>query len=452
MVYTEMIITIDGPSGTGKSTAARKVAEKLGFTYFDTGAMYRSVTWGLLQNNIDLSNQTAVDAYLEEFSFDIRVQNGRAHYFVGEEDVTEIIRSQKITDRVSEISAMQSVRSALWKIQRSYSDKHSSVFEGRDLGTVVFPQAEVKIYLDASPKVRAKRRLAEMRDKRPEEAAAFDEKSMEKELKRRDTYDANRELAPLRCPQDAHRIDTSKDSVDQVVDKIIKIQSKYVRKLLPVWLRAKNMGWFYRFVIFVSWSVARLFYRHRVYGLEHFVNRAAIIAPNHTSYFDPPIAAISWPAEVHFLAKQELFKPFLFGPMIRSLNSHPVSGDVGDVSVFKTILQILKEGKQIILFPEGGRTTGELEEIKPGIGMLLMRSKAAIIPTYIDGAAEVWGTNRKLPKLFGKTACIFGRPIFWESFSHLEKREAQVEIAKTLSEAILRLKKWYQSGAKGIPP
>ena len=94
----------------------------------------------------------------------------------------------------------------------------------------------------------------------------------------------------------------------------------------------------------------------------------------------------------------------------------------------------------------------ELQEIKPGIGMLVMRSKAAIVPTYIHGAFDIWSPDKKLPKLFGKTACVFGRPILWESFTHLEKREAQEAIAQELEKAMRALRQWYKDGAKGIPP
>lgn len=447
-----MIITVDGPSGTGKSTVARKVAEKLHYTYFDTGAMYRAVTLGLLNENIPLSDLRQIEDYLEKFSFDIRVQDSTIHYFIGDTDVTNTIRTQQVTDVVSEVAAMPLVRQTLWKIQQAYGVRKSSVFEGRDLGTVVFPEAEVKIFLDASPEIRAKRRLAEMQEKHPKEAAAFDEKTMEEELKRRDEYDSTRKLAPLRCPEDAHKIDTSNLTIDEVVEEIIALHAKKVKKLIPPWLRAKKMGAFYRFMLIVAWLPLKVFYRHKVYGLQHYIKRAAIIAPNHTSFLDPPLTAISWPQEVHFLARESLFKPFLFGSLIRSLNSHPVSGDAGDVSVFRMILQVLKEGKQIILFPEGARTDGELGEIKGGIGMLLMRSKAAIIPTYIHGTREIWGRDRKFPKIFGKTACVFGTPILWESFSHLDKKEGQAQIAQTLSKSITDLKNWYDAGAEGTPP
>ncbi len=447
-----MIITIDGPAGTGKSTVAKKVADRLGMIYFDTGAMYRAFTWTLLNKEIPFSNAEQIDRELATFLFDIEMMEGRKRYFVNGTDVTEAIRTQKINENVSEVSAMKNVRESLCRIQRSYAQKQGSVFEGRDMGSVVFPNAEVKIFLEASAEVRAKRRLSEMKEKMPHEAAAFDEKKMEQDLKRRDAYDSSRKIAPLVCPKGALRIDTSELTIDQVVEKIIQYYHKQVKKLIPAWLHSKQMGLLYRFILFLAWGAFRLFYRHKVYGIEHFIRGSAIIAPNHTSYLDPEIASISWPEEVHFLARESLFKPFLFGPFIRALNAHPVSGDATDIGVFKTIIEILKEGKQLILFPEGERTDGELQEIKPGIGMLAIRSKAAIIPTYIHGAYEIWGRHRKFPKLFGHTACVFGTPIHWEAFINLDKKEAQAKIAEEVTKSILALKAWYEAGAKGIPP
>ena len=447
-----MIITIDGPSGTGKSTVAKLVAEKLGITFFDTGAMYRSVCWAMDKEGISPDDEKAVEAFLAIFTFDIRIQDGEKRYFVGEIDISKEIRTQKINELVSKVSALKAVREAMWKLQRAYAEKQSAVFEGRDMGSAVFPDAEVKIYLDASPKVRAKRRLEEMKKQLPKEAARFNEKEMKKELMRRDKYDKSRALAPLKCPKRALKINTSRLTIEEVVETILSQHKKMVDKLLPNFLSSRKMGFLYRLVIFFTWVIFKLLYRHKVYGLEHYVKRAGIIAPNHTSYLDPPMVAISWPVAVHFLGKKDLFKTYLFGKFIRALNTHPVSGDVADVTVFKTVIEVLKDGKHLVLFPEGGRTDGEIGPIKPGIGMLVMRSKTAIIPTYLYGANEIYGRNKKFPKLYGKTACVFGTPIVWESFSHLEKKQAQIEIATCLSNALHALKAWFENGAEGIPP
>jgi len=222
----------------------------------------------------------------------------------------------------------------------------------------------------------------------------------------------------------------------------------------PAWARSNPLSFLYRFVLFCTWCYFKLFYRHKVYGLEHYYDKAAIIAGNHSSFYDPPILAISWPEEVHFLAREGLFKNRLFGGFIRKLNAHPVSGDAGDIAVFKTVIQLLTEGKKIILFPEGKRgDTPALNPLKPGIALLVSRSKSAVIPAYIHGTFSIWSRFRKFPKLFGgRTACVFGSPILWESFAHLDKREAQQALTDQLAAAIEALRIWYEKGAEGIPP
>ncbi len=451
-----MIVTIDGSAGTGKTTVAKKVAEKLGLPFFDTGAMYRSVAWAILHAGIDLSDQEAIERLLKEFSYTIRLENGEKRYYVGHHDVTLEIRSQKINAIVSEVAAMPAVRRNLWDLQRAYAARQSAVFEGRDMGSAVFPDADLKIFLTADPAVRAERRLSETQTKLPQEAQGWDRQKMMEELARRDRIDSGRALAPLTRPEGAVEIDTSHLSIDEVVEKVLeaykKMHKRYVRKYSPAWLKGKGMRFIYRVVLCGAWLYFKLFHRHRIYGLEHFFKGAAIIAPNHTSYLDPPIVSLSWPEEVHFLARDYLFKPPVFGSFIRALNSHPVQGDVGDISVFKTILGLLGEGKKIILFPEGHRTGGQIEQIKPGIGLLLSRSKASVVPVYVHGAFEIWGRHRKLPKLFGKTVCIFGSPIHWERFAEMDKRKAQQAVADEISKALHALKDWYEKGAEGIPP
>lgn len=448
-----MIITIDGPSGTGKTTIARTVAKKLGITYFDTGAMYRSVAFALLEHGIPLDELERVDLLLKNFTYEIRKEGGHLRYFVNNQDVTKEIRSQRVNEIVSEVSAIPIVRELLWKMQRSYADRQNAVFEGRDMGSTVFPDADVKIYLDASPEVRADRRYKELLSTQPEEAKKWNEKTMKEELLRRDKLDSSRALAPLVCPKDALVIDTSNKTIDEITDIITGYYRKKLKRLSPSWFYSKTMPFFYRFILFVSWCFFRFFYRNQIYGLEHYVKSPAIIAANHLSFLDPPLVASSWPQEIHFLAREGLFRNPVFGGLIRSLNSHPVRGDASDVSVFKTILHLLKEGKQILLFPEGSRSeNGDLDTIKQGIGMLLMRSQTLIIPVYIHGTYEIWSRHRKFPKLWGKTACVIGTPISWESFAHLERREAQEAISKHFAASMHALKNWYDAGARGTPP
>lgn len=183
-------------------------------------------------------------------------------------------------------------------------------------------------------------------------------------------------------------------------------------------------------------------YHHQVFGSENIPAGPAIIAANHTSYFDPPIIGASSPYELHFLAKASLFDHPIFGAAIRKLNAHPVSGTASDLSSFKLICQLISEGKKVVIFPEGARSpTGQMLSIKPGIGMLAMRSNAPIVPAYIDGLFEAWPMDKKYPKLWGRTAVHFGRPIDWHAYSHLDRKEAQQAIADDIGKAILELKK-----------
>ena len=210
---------------------------------------------------------------------------------------------------------------------------------------------------------------------------------------------------------------------------------------------------FYRTILFLARAFLTIVYNHRVYGRENFAAGGAIIASNHASFLDPPIAAISSPEEVHFLARESLFKSRLFGALIRALNSHPVRGDGTDLSVFKLITTLLKEGKKVILFPEGTRESADqLEEIKSGMSVLIARTNTFVQPLYIHGTFHVWNRFRKYPKLSGKTASVFGKPIRWETFAHMEKREGQEAFSLAVAKSLTELRHWYEAGAKGTPP
>ena len=164
-----MIIAIDGPSGTGKSTVAKAVAQRLGFVYFDTGAMYRSFAWKSLQEQIAPTDEAGLRRLVERFRFNIQTdRTGEKHYLVNGVDVTNKIRAQEISNLSSRISIYPFVRQAMVRIQRRFGHKMNVVFEGRDMGTVVFPDAELKIFLTARSDVRAERRYQELLVKFPD--------------------------------------------------------------------------------------------------------------------------------------------------------------------------------------------------------------------------------------------------------------------------------------------
>lgn len=212
-----MIITIDGPSGTGKSTIARRVADKLGFNYFDTGAMYRSAAYLILKNNIHWQDTNELKNFLLNFSFAIREINKEKHYFANNEDVTHLIRTPEISKFASLISALEITREAMVEKQRIFGKEGKAVFEGRDMGTVVFPAADVKFFLIATPEERAARRYKELLEKKMQ----IDLETVLQEVIERDHRDMTREISPLIAAKDAMIIDTTALSIEEVTDKVL---------------------------------------------------------------------------------------------------------------------------------------------------------------------------------------------------------------------------------------
>ena len=217
-----MIIAIDGPAASGKSTTAKMVAKKLEMTYLDTGAMYRAVTLALLRSNTDLDDYDSVCQVVDELELDIYDKGSKTIVKLDGEDVSEAIRSMPVTESVSAVSAMKYVRQTMVEIQRNIGKKTNCVVEGRDIGTVVFPDAEFKIFMVADVNMRAERRFKDIREMG--ENRSFQE--VLADLKRRDEKDSTRAYSPLQKADEAIEIDTSMLSIDQQVEKIINLVRK----------------------------------------------------------------------------------------------------------------------------------------------------------------------------------------------------------------------------------
>lgn len=217
-----MIITIDGPIATGKSSIAKRLAHEIGYIYFDTGAMYRCVTYGILNQKIPFEDPKALKEFLDHFTFEIKVKHGDRYYFVQGEDVTLKIRGSEVTSFVSKISAIPDVRHKLVALQREWAVGVNAVFEGRDMGSVVFPKADIKIFLTGRPEVRAARRFAELREKFPKETENLTLQQVLEEIEARDAFDSQREFSPLKQPSDSFVVDTSDLTIEEIILKILE--------------------------------------------------------------------------------------------------------------------------------------------------------------------------------------------------------------------------------------
>lgn len=186
----------------------------------------------------------------------------------------------------------------------------------------------------------------------------------------------------------------------------------------------------------------KIFYRHRVYGLENLPQSGAIIAANHASYFDPPmLGASTYPRLLDYMARDSLFKSTFGGWYLRQSKCHPVHRGKGNSAIFKLIPKLVKKGSLVVVFPEGTRTTDG--EIKPGLsgaGLMIRLSNCPVIPTYIHGTFAAWSTHMKKPKLKGRTAVFFGKPLTFEHLAHLDKKIAQKEMVQEIMQAIADLK------------
>lgn len=212
-------IAIDGPASAGKSTIAKKVAARLGLTYLDTGAMYRALTLSALRSGTDLESETALLAVLDESDIHLTQTEGHQTVYLNNEDVTETIRSTNVTQNVSVVSSHEKVRAEMVRRQQLFAEKGGIVMDGRDIGTVVLPKADLKIYLIASAEERALRRYRESVAKGMDVSL----EQLTEDMKARDYYDMNREASPLMKAEDAVELDTTQMSIDEVVETVLNM-------------------------------------------------------------------------------------------------------------------------------------------------------------------------------------------------------------------------------------
>ncbi|MCM8816674.1 MAG: (d)CMP kinase [Candidatus Omnitrophica bacterium] len=220
------VIAIDGPAGAGKSTVAKMVAEKLGFLYVDTGAMYRALTFKALKQKLDLKNKKELIDMAKKSTIELLQVKGSYKVFLDGQDVTEEIRTEEISKNSHFVACIPEIRELLWNIQRSYREHNDIVMEGRDIGTIVFPDAQLKIFLDASIEERTKRRHSQLK----QQGIDIDIETLRQEIIKRDEKDRKRDIAPLKKHPNAIVIDTTNMTIEEEVTLIIDLYKKIAKE------------------------------------------------------------------------------------------------------------------------------------------------------------------------------------------------------------------------------
>jgi cytidylate kinase len=394
-----LIIAIDGPAASGKSTLAQSLADKLGYLYFDTGAMSRAVTLLSLERGIDVSDTPALEKIARDLKIDLRPpskNDGRLYdVWIDDQDRTWEIRTKEIDANVSPVSAVPGVRAALSEHQRQIGLRGGVVMAGRDIGTVVLPEADLKIYLDASPEERAHRRHAELveQGKTP---------SLEKilaGLRERDQIDSGRAIAPLRPADDAVLLKSDGMQRDQVLAQVLqhvaKLQTKGPQELQEIdtqrpyqpTLKTRVFRWLFA-------PVFRLLF-HILCGVDIFNKENVpssgpyIIAYNHISNYEPPLLLAFWPEFPEAVAGHDVFDRGGLSFFVRGYGALPVKRGEYDRKIIDLMLWVLASGRPLLIAPEGGRSHQPgLREARSGVAYLMDRARVPVVPVGIVGTSD----------------------------------------------------------------
>ena len=422
-------IAIDGPAASGKSTLARALAERLGLVMVNSGAMYRAVTWKILREEIDPADTAAVIRLLDGMDIHCGQEGSISTIRIDGTDPTPFLREPEINANVSTVSAIPQVRERLVALQRDYLKRTHVVMEGRDIGSVVFPDTPFKIYIDADPSVRDERRSGE---------GEIDSVSQ------RDAADSSRKTAPLMVADGATKLDTSALTISGVVDAAIGILGKQGFPLpqhLPDEEPPTPMRWIY-WLGWMSFGAAyRTLFGLRVIGNENLIKAGPVlIASNHQSFLDPPLIGNLYKTEMVYFARKTLFKGF--GKWLYpQWNAIPIDQEKPDTSSMKAAIRKLKEGWRVLVFPEGQRTLdGSINEAAPGIGMIAAKAGVPIQPVRIFGA------DKALPRGSGKISLAritvkVGPPILLtpEEFKAYSNKEGYLALTERIMAAIKAL-------------
>ena len=392
-------IAIDGPGGSGKSSVAKSIAKKLGIIYVDTGALYRNIGLFMLESGINPKDADAVGAALPSLSLELKFEDGKQIILLNGKDRGDEIRTPEASMAASDVSAIPAVREYLLNMQRDTAKKNSVVMDGRDIGTVILPYAEVKIFLTASPEARAKRRHAELLSRGKE----ISYEQVYSEMVERDKNDSTREIAPCVPAADAVFLDNSELNAEETMEKILQIIKEKTKQKPNFYSRAK----------FVVAPLFRFFMRVKAIGTENVPKEGGIVlCSNHIAAVDVISIGAVCPRQLTCVAKKELFSIPVLGWVMRKLEAIKLDRGGSDVAALKASIKAAEDGRVLTIFPQGHRCPGvnpATTPIKHGAGMIAYHAKCDVVPVCINIKGAKYG-------LFKRVEVIFGKPI---SYSEL---------------------------------
>lgn len=389
-------IAIDGPGGAGKSSLAKEVAKRLQIVYVDTGALYRTIGVYMLSSGIDPKDEEAVKPNLKDISLELKFIDGNQVILINGRIVGDEIRTPEASMAASAVSAHGSVREFLLMTQRSIAETNSVIMDGRDIGTVILPYAEVKIFLTASPEARARRRFEELKTKGIETTY----EQVFSEMAERDKNDSTRAIAPCVPADDAIMLDNSELDVEGTIDAVIKIINGVKKK------RAKKWNPFYATCRFFINIFMHLFVRVRAIGKENIPKDGSLVlCANHIGIKDVFLIGISYPRQLFFLSKKEWFSVPVMSSIMRAWGAIPLDRGGRDVGALKNAVAVAKEGKTIALFPQGHRMPGinpKDTPVKSGAALIAYHAHADVLPVCIKTKDVKYKFMRKIEVIYGK--------------------------------------------------
>ncbi|HEX5451910.1 MAG TPA: (d)CMP kinase [Candidatus Limnocylindrales bacterium] len=422
-----LVVALDGPASSGKSSVGAAAATRLGYRFCDTGLLYRAVTWLALRRGVSPEDAAALVALVPEVRL-LDVGDGRlAHVAVDGVDETVEVHGPEVDLAVSAVSRAPELRATLLERQRAIADGGRIIMAGRDIGTVILPDADVKLFLDASIEERARRR-AEERGEAPGSPAAAETLV---ELRRRDNLDSSRPVAPLRAAEDAVVIRTDGNAFETTVELVVTAIRDRERAAAhhatsaprPRRARAKptsivsQINWFRWLSGGVLRLLARSSLRLTFEGDPSAVAPpgALIVAGNHASSADPVLIGAFLNARlgrcVNWLGKRELVEMPVIGPFMRMVPIHPVDREAADLDAFRTAIRILDSGNILAIFPEGTRSRdGALKPVREGAGVLALHSGAPVMPVAVIDSDLAWPKGRLVPHFRRPVTVRWGRP------------------------------------------